>query len=438
MSFHPARDVALDAAARLGRLVADPALRTRADERAHDRAGTRAPAAASLAAGDLGVMLVLHELADVVEEDRALLERAALGIALAQREADHDELSMITGSTGALAALADAWRVHGRRDLREAAEDLRDRVVDDVLLSPPPSFAAGCSMDDYDLISGAAGQLVALVHAHAVLPAHDGTLSALSVLRDHLHAAIEPAAIDPRLPACWIAPEYYGLESRDEMPRGYVNLGLAHGVPGILHALAVTALRTPLEVDVAAVDFATGVQLRHRGADPYSWGTGQPVGAPEEHVDRNTRVAWCYGTPGVAAALRTVADLRDDEELGRLAGEAGAACLDVPRPASGLISPTFCHGEAGVVAAAGYALGRDRETGEDGLGRHVAAILESADPQAVLGIRDERYPGDLVDDKGILTGASGVIHGLLAYARPERSGTALWSLLTGTGTGLRT
>ena len=67
-----------------------------------------------------------------------------------------------------------------------------------------------------------------------------------------------------------------------------------------------------------------------------------------------------------------------------------------------------------------------------------AAILASADPQAVLGIRDERYPGDLVDDKGILTGASGVIHGLLAYARPERSGTALWSLLTGTGTGLRT
>src|SRR6185369_7304354 len=96
-------------------------------------------------------------------------------------------------------------------------------------------------------------------------------------------------------------PELLPEWQRQVAPEGYTNLGLAHGVPGVIAILA--------RYITAGVDVARARVLLEAGVDYLryvAWLPSQP--------NSQARVAWCYGDLGVAIALMSAGTAlgRDD------------------------------------------------------------------------------------------------------------------------------
>lgn len=135
-----------------------------------------------------------------------------------------------------------------------------------------------------------------------------------------------------------------------------------------------------------------------------------------------TRLAWCYGDPGVAAALlataRAVGDEGWERQAGRVALDAAARSEDK----AGVQDAGLCHGSAGL----GHLFNRlYQATGEEPLAAAARRWFESCldFPQAghdgVAGYASWSPVGGAgelgwTDDPGFLTGAAGVGLALLA------------------------
>jgi hypothetical protein len=228
-----------------------------------------------------------------------------------------------------------AGRVLPGASAAEEDDPLSD--IDDELLaalSPAPWTS------DYDLVSGLVGLgLFALDR----LP-RPAARAALSAIVGHLNDASEPAGGG----VTWhTPPELLTGSQRETYPYGHYNLGLAHGVPGIVGFLGqVCAARIP-ECDEPARRLLSGavswlLENRQEGPArfPYCTGPGVPL--------RESRSAWCYGDPGVAAALLVAARTANEPSWEREAVEMALHAASRAFEQSGAIDPGLCHGTAGV------------------------------------------------------------------------------------------
>lgn len=152
-------------------------------------------------------------------------------------------------------------------------------------------------------------------------------------------------------PGWWshVAPS--GTPSPD-YPGGHANLGMAHGVAGVL-ALLSLALRRGITVDghIAAIGriCAWLDQWRHHGPRGAWWpalitrahrsGEKSPAGPH--------RPSWCYGTPGVARAQQLAALATGDSARQRAAELALARSAEADMRAM-LTDASLCHGRAGL------------------------------------------------------------------------------------------
>ncbi|MFD7762751.1 type 2 lanthipeptide synthetase LanM [Streptomyces microflavus] len=123
--------------------------------------------------------------------------------------------------------------------------------------------------------------------------------------------------------------------------------------------------------------------------------------------------AWCEGAAGVALAIADSPDALADPDLsGWLAEQAGELADSAP-----LADDSLCHGELGLLELLGHgALTGDRTPWV----RRAGTLLAAADRE---GPRCGT-PGH-VPHPGLLTGLSGVGHGLLRAGFPDRIGSAL-------------
>jgi hypothetical protein len=200
---------------------------------------------------------------------------------------------------------------------------------------------------------------------------------------------------------------------------GY-NLGVAHGVPGVIALLgeAVAALDPPAASALLA------------GAVAWLLAQKLPPGSPSVFPDRvapgatpaPTRVSWCYGDLGIAIALLGAA-----RRAGRPAWEAEALAVarsTAMRPVdqSGIVDPGLCHGAAG----AAHVFNRlFQATGEQvfaeaarGWIERTYALRRAGSGLAGFSAWRSGPSGDFGwhDTAGLLTGAAGVGLALLAAA----------------------
>jgi hypothetical protein len=267
---------------------------------------------------------------------------------------------------------------------------------------------------DYDLISGLVGMgvyaLERLRH-----PAAQACLAAIIDRLDEL-AERQPAGVT------WhTSPELLPPHQRAQCPGGFYNLGLAHGVPGVIGLLAGTWAAGVARDHVGplleqAVAWLQAHALPPGGGARFAWVTAPEV-APEP-----TRSAWCYGDPGVAAALLLAGQATGNASFLAAARELGLGVAARPHADTGVVDAGLCHGSAGL----GHVLHRlYRGTGEPALAEAarawLAATLDMRDPGAgasVAGFRAYSSLGqgrlDWSPDPGMLTGAAGVALALLA------------------------
>src|SRR5262249_41491357 len=107
----------------------------------------------------------------------------------------------------------------------------------------------------------------------------------------------------------WTNPAWLPLESREKFPRGYYNLGVAHGVPGVIALLGQACVAAVARPEARSLlDGAVTWLLTQQGPDGFPhWVEPQVAAGP-------ARLAWCYGDPGIAVALLSAARLVAEPE----------------------------------------------------------------------------------------------------------------------------
>lgn len=362
----------------------------------------------ALAGGDAGVALLYAWLARAGAGDG---ERAGPHL-----EAAIDALATIPLPTALYGGFSGvAWSAELLQGGAPDDEDDFNADIDEALLT---HVGQSPWTTHYDLVSGPVGLAV---YALERLPRP----SAAALLAE-IVARLEETAV--RMPGGGIAwhtawdllPEY----QRPTFSRGHYNLGVAHGVPGVISVLG-QAVAAGVAADRArplldgAVEWLLAQELPADARSRFAYSASQEVEAAP------SRAAWCYGDPGIAAALLVAARGAGEEAWEREALRIARSAARRPVEDAGVVDAGVCHG------AAGLALIYDRvfqATGDEEM-RDAARLwtrytLELRRPgegvAGFLSFGPPRGGGTSVwlDDAGLLTGAAGVALTLLAAATP--------------------
>ena len=139
----------------------------------------------------------------------------------------------------------------------------------------------------------------------------------------------------------WVSPRYR------QKPHLAWNLGIAHGMPGVVGVLA-GALRAGISPRVTrrlfddAVAWLLAQELPEPTDAGFALATGR--GVPREPA----RTAWCYGDPGVAGALLAAATAVNDRALEAHAIRIALRAAERPVAACRVNDAGLCHGAAGL------------------------------------------------------------------------------------------
>jgi len=309
-----------------------------------------------------------------------------------------------------------AWVVehlqsHPLSQLEESAEELDpNEQVDEVLreyLSTRPW------RESYDLISGLVG---IGVYASERMP-RAVAKECLAAVVDRLEELARP--MRPGL-TWWTPPEQLIEAARKEHPQGHANLGVAHGVPAAVALLARAgadgvAKEKASSLLSQSVSWFLAQELPESSESCFGYNT-----ASDENI-RSARSAWCYGDPGIAAALLCAGRWSGNEELEAKAKRIGLRAARRPVESSAVVDAPLCHGASGLAHLYNrmYQATGD-ETFLEGARFWFARALQMQHPGEGVGGYSAYRPneGGWVDDVGFLSGATGIVLAMLAATTP--------------------
>jgi hypothetical protein len=359
--------------------------------------------AVEVAATDWGPAL-LHTYLPAAGGEPLDTSRADSHINRAMDQMENGELpfTLYGGLCGVAWLCAHTDAVFDRRS-EDAYEDV-DQLL--VTLSEAPLRKG------YDLISGAVGLGVYFLERLPSNVATDGLA--------HLVDALQASAIVTDDQATWFTPSMaLPAWQREIAPEGYYNLGVAHGVPGIIGLLA--------EMKRAGV-LPVGAERLLRQACRWVVRQRQPDGLYSPWIAPGVtpvtgRVSWCYGELGLSLTLLSAAIALQDEDLRQSAidiARASAARTDFEKT----LDAALCHGAAGnghlfnrlfqatglqefrTVATFWYTRALEMRLAGAGIGGYRA--------WRPLDMHFQPRENPWEDDPGFLTGASGIALAFLA------------------------
>lgn len=290
-----------------------------------------------------------------------------------------------------------------------------NREVDEALLS---AFEHPSWPGEYDLISGLVG---IGIYALEGLPRPTAAACLEQVV-----ACLAARALDEPEGAAWFSPpERLPAHQRAEQPQGLFNLGLSHGAAGVV-ALLGAASRVGIAGARPLLERAMGWLLARRLPD------GQESCFSHFYVPgtavRGSRLAWCYGDPGMAAALYVAGRGAGEPAWERIGLEVARSAAVRSEEEARVQDAGICHGAAGVahIFHRMYCM-----TGDETLAAAARTWYERTLDYRIPdlgfgGFRswatglDEKL--DWRDDPGFLEGAAGIGLALLAAVSPVDPG----------------
>lgn len=281
----------------------------------------------SLARGTAGVALFLAETALALGDD-TLADTAAAHLDAAVDAAVEGpaSTSLFVGTVGVGWVLS---HLDGR--LLDSSDALGD--VDDLVLGSIDSFPRVA-----DLTDGLVGLGVYLLSRLPAADAYDGLARIVRRL----------AAIGEDDVTWWHRPDAMLAEELDRYPDGYLSLGMAHGQPGVvallarLHAAGVEGAEDLLRRATAALTAFASPEHDAVGRYP-------TVLAERDEDHHGSRLAWCYGDPGVAMALLAAGRALGGDAVVEEALATARAAAARPFDGSAIVDAGLCHGTAGLV-----------------------------------------------------------------------------------------
>lgn len=335
----------------------------------------------------------------------------------------------VTGVAWVADRLPRLWEEEPDPELNEQVDQLvLDSLAEDGMVAP------------YDLVDGLVG--IGL-YGLSRLPETAGLQCVQRVLE-----LLEARAVRQEIGRAWpsgvLVPGTDSPEARDsnrasgsesiDDPRPY-NLGLAHGVPGVVGFLA-TLVRRDIEAPRAGrllddgMDWLLAQQLDDEQPSAFPTHVGPLVREPGP-----ARTAWCYGDPGIASVVLQAARVtgREDWRVAALAVAHRAARR--PLSDTGVVDSGLCHGAAGIsliyqqiAQATGDPVCRDAartwlarcSTIASGLEARIGPRSDDGIARDIAGFTTFSFErvtsGEYIADPCWLTGAAGVGLTLLAAA----------------------
>lgn len=347
-----------------------------------------------------------------------------------------ENLSLFSGLSGICFALKQA-SMEGKRYKRMLDilnGSLHDRIHKEYLNplmdninnnQPRPSFL-------YDVISGIAG-----IGRYALENLEDPKFQELSIeITKILVSLSSPYKINGMEVQGWyLSPEDCLNEyQRPALTKGNFNLGLAHGVTGILAFLSIASLRgIKVEGQQEAILRIANWICNKSFVDCETIRWPCSVSWEEEiekktHRQESSKDAWCYGVPGISRTLFLAGKALKNEELKNFAIKAFRGIFLRDPSTWKLPGPSLCHGIAGLLIITN-AMAKEKEM-EDLL-KHVnelnQLLVNHYEPIFTLGFKDiETHPEGIikVNKAGLLEGTTGVLLTLLTLSDPN----PLWQL----------
>jgi lantibiotic biosynthesis protein len=368
---------AIDVALIIADRLADPQSVLRLSDHAYDRLTSRG------LSGFAGLAMLY---AGILQSHDRPEYRAALHayMKLASRAGDLPVLGLHTGVSGLLAACDYAAIVEPRYST------LADKCVEALAnaAAPTQSEQHCASMDEYDLISGASGIAIAL-------SGHRGEFgrSLCGYLGNLLSDSRNWSVQHP------LRPEEGDLN----------DLGLAHGVAGMLAAMGLT--ENDHQKYAASTRSALEFLIAQRDVDSGEW-----PASVASNTSRRARNAWCYGAPGCLSGVFLGARYVADSSLEMFAIQSLRKLVEMPMPRWQIPDYAICHGHAGnalIYASIGRCAGAYDlvEFGLDLRDKIVDGFDETL-PFGYAAVAD----GGLADAAGLLQGSAGIALALLTLS----------------------
>lgn len=267
---------------------------------------------------------------------------------------------------------------------------------------------------EYDLLNGFAGLGI---HALERLPRP----SAVRCLEKVVACLAERAVHDDEGAAFFTPPDEILPLYRSTYPQGAFNLGMAHGLPGVIALLGAVCQAGVGAREALPLLRATVSWLLARELPP-----GEGFRFPHFHAPGVEpppgRLAWCYGDLGIALALLRAARGAGEPAWEREALRIARAAADRDPSRSRIEDAAICHGAAG----AGHLFNRlYNATGDEQLAAAARYWFSQAFSMrrpgtGVAGFscygRNDGTGARWSADPGFLTGSAGIALALLAAA----------------------
>ncbi|MFF3748680.1 lanthionine synthetase C family protein [Streptomyces kronopolitis] len=324
------------------------------------------------------------------------------------------------GASGLSLVLADCCQDEPR--FAPTLDRLQQQIAERVRAALWPSTSGSVAPSDYDVISGASGTLIHLSSVEN--PTRDVQAAAIHA-RDFLLWLSEP---EEQSSGIWHwrwhitperAPERATSKAKPDFPRGYLDVGMAHGVAGIVSGLAAAWQAGYRSAGLCAAMYRLTdwlLEVHDHAGRHGLWPAVLPLtssGAPAEDSAVG-QLGWCYGSTGCATALLNVARATGDDDLRRTATQAFDAALSHLDTIKAL---SLCHGLAGLAMGCQEFASIGSVTAAEALPEIVNRLLTSADRRLPYLFSDPNEPTQMAaGGLAFLTGAPGIALALLTTA----------------------
>ncbi len=237
------------------------------------------------------------------------------------------------------------------------------------------------------------------------------------------------------IPGWYLSPkDPLNYREKDSL-HGNFNLGLAHGIPGVLAFLSMAYLKGVYIEGLKDALQRISQWIREKSFLVHGmirWSTSvsweEEVGIKPLSNDP-CRDAWCYGVPGVARSLFLAGKALQDDDLKNFAATAFRGVFLRSKESWGLPGPALCHGVAGLL------LITDQMAKEKGCEDLLPRVKETQEilcsfyqKDSFLGFKDPQptSKGEYfeIDNPGFLEGTTGIVCTLLSLTDP----TLQWHL----------